>query len=55
MQDSRRRCRVEPNPTDRGELTKYCYERAAVVRLVGGAEPLRDDYAPVDQLETRPE
>jgi MFS family permease len=30
------------------------YDRAAVVRLVGGAEPLRDDYAPVDQLETRP-
>ncbi len=31
------------------------YERSDVVRLVGGAEPLRDDYAPVDQLETRPE
>lgn len=30
------------------------YERAALVRLVGGAEPLRDNYAPVDQLETRP-
>jgi MFS family permease len=30
------------------------YNRAAVVRLVGGAKPLRDDYAPVDQLETRP-
>lgn len=29
------------------------YDRAAVVRLVAGAEPLRDDYAPVDQLETR--
>jgi MFS family permease len=29
------------------------YDRAAVTRLVAGAEPLRDDYAPVDQLETR--
>jgi spermidine synthase len=29
------------------------YGRSAVVRLVAGAEPLRDDYAPVDQLETR--
>ncbi|HUA74302.1 MAG TPA: fused MFS/spermidine synthase [Solirubrobacteraceae bacterium] len=27
--------------------------RAAVVRLVAGAQRLRDDYAPVDQLETR--
>lgn len=31
------------------------FGRAAVERLVGGAAPLRDDYAPVDQLETRPE
>lgn len=30
------------------------FERSAVARLVGGAEVLRDDYAPVDQLETRP-
>ncbi|MGA9285380.1 MAG: fused MFS/spermidine synthase [Solirubrobacteraceae bacterium] len=30
------------------------FDRRAVVRLVGGAEALRDDYAPVDQLETRP-
>jgi MFS family permease len=29
------------------------YDRAAVVRLVAGAKPLRDDYAPVDQLQTR--
>jgi len=29
------------------------YDRAAIARLVAGAEPLRDDYAPVDQLETR--
>jgi MFS family permease len=38
------------SPTARATL----YDRQAVVRLVGGAEPLRDDYAPVDQLETRP-
>jgi MFS family permease len=31
----------------------HVYDRAAVVRLVAGAEALRDDYAPVDQLETR--
>ncbi|HXD54425.1 MAG TPA: fused MFS/spermidine synthase [Solirubrobacteraceae bacterium] len=30
------------------------FERAAVERLVGSSQPLRDDYAPVDQLETRP-
>jgi spermidine synthase len=30
------------------------FDRAAVTRLVAGAEPLRDDYAPVDQLQTRP-
>jgi spermidine synthase len=29
------------------------FERAAIVRLVARATPLRDDYAPVDQLETR--
>ncbi len=29
------------------------FERAAIVRLVAGAEPLRDDYAPVDQLQSR--
>jgi hypothetical protein len=32
----------------------HTYERAAVVKLVAGAKPLRDDFAPVDQLETRP-
>jgi spermidine synthase len=32
----------------------HTFERAAVVRLVGRNQPLRDDYAPVDQLETRP-
>jgi spermidine synthase len=31
------------------------YDRAAIVQLVSGDKPLRDDYAPVDQLETRPE
>jgi hypothetical protein len=31
----------------------HSFDRAAIVRLVGGASPLRDDYAPVDQLETR--
>lgn len=29
------------------------YDRAELVKIVAGAEPLRDDYAPVDQLETR--
>jgi hypothetical protein len=45
-----------PLPPQRGKPTDNAsvYERGAIVRLVGGAEPLRDDYAPVDQLETRP-
>jgi spermidine synthase len=30
------------------------FERPAIERLVGDEKPLRDDYAPVDQLETRP-
>jgi MFS family permease len=29
------------------------YDHEAVVRLVAGAKPLRDDYAPVDQLQSR--
>jgi spermidine synthase len=29
------------------------FDRAAIVRLVAGARALTDDYAPVDQLETR--
>jgi spermidine synthase len=29
------------------------FDRAALVRLASGARSLRDDYAPVDQLETR--
>jgi MFS family permease len=46
-----------PLPQQRGAPAEgaHAYERAAIVRLVGGASPLRDDYAPVDQLETRPE
>jgi spermidine synthase len=43
-------------PAERGQATDGAstYDRSAIVRIVGGAEPLRDDYAPVDQLETRP-
>jgi spermidine synthase len=29
------------------------FNRDAIVRLVAGAKPLRDDFAPVDQLQTR--
>lgn len=29
------------------------YNQATLVKLVAGAKPLRDDYAPVDQLQTR--
>jgi len=29
------------------------FDRNAIVRLVAGAKPLTDDYAPVDQLQTR--
>jgi spermidine synthase len=31
------------------------FDRDAIVRLVAGAKPLTDDYAPVDQLQTRKE
>ncbi|HEY1833116.1 MAG TPA: fused MFS/spermidine synthase [Solirubrobacteraceae bacterium] len=31
----------------------HVFGRPAIVALVGKAQPLRDDYAPVDQLETR--
>lgn len=41
--------RAQPKPADGGQI----YERPALVRLVAGAGRLRDDYAPVDQLETR--
>ena len=46
-----------PLPASRGPAADGAsrFERPAVARLVGGAEALRDDYAPVDQLETRPE
>jgi spermidine synthase len=30
------------------------FDRSAVVQFVAGAKPLRDDFAPVDQLQTRP-
>jgi spermidine synthase len=45
-----------PLPPEHGspEDQTGAFDRAAIVRLVAGAEPLRDDYAPVDQLETRP-
>jgi spermidine synthase len=29
------------------------FDRAAIRRLIAGAQPLTDDYAPVDQLQTR--
>lgn len=45
-----------PLPTERGSASdpSGAFNRAAITRLVAGAKPLRDDYAPVDQLETRP-
>jgi spermidine synthase len=45
----------EPLPRLRGPAAggARAYEREAIVKLVAGAAPLRDDYAPVDQLETR--
>lgn len=43
-----------PLPALHGPLPEaHVYAQASLVKLVGGAEPLRDDYAPVDQLETR--
>jgi MFS family permease len=44
-----------PIPPQRGKpvANATVYDRAAIARLVAGAEPLRDDYAPVDQLQTR--
>jgi MFS family permease len=43
-----------PLPPERGPLSGAAtLERAAVARLTGGAQRLTDDYAPVDQLETR--
>ncbi|HST54372.1 MAG TPA: fused MFS/spermidine synthase [Solirubrobacteraceae bacterium] len=40
----------ERSPAAFGATT---FDRQAVVQLVAGAESLRDDYAPVDQLQTR--
>ena len=43
-----------PLPALRGPLPEgHVYDQAALAKLAGRAEPLRDDYAPVDQLETR--
>jgi MFS family permease len=42
-----------PLPKLRPPTETKIYGRAALTKLVAGAEPLRDDYAPVDQLETR--
>jgi spermidine synthase len=45
----------EPLPPQPGPpfAEAHVFDRAAVVKLVAGAKPLRDDYAPVDQLQTR--
>jgi hypothetical protein len=45
-----------PLPSERGPAPDGAstYDRAAIVGIVAGAKALRDDYAPVDQLETRP-
>ncbi len=45
-----------PLPPQRGPASDGAstYDRAAIAQLVAGDKPLRDDYAPVDQLETRP-
>ncbi len=45
-----------PLPAERKPITESTgtFDRDAVVRFTNGAEPLRDDYAPVDQLQTRP-
>ncbi len=44
-----------PLPPDRGPAAfgASTYGRDAIAELAAGAKPLRDDYAPVDQLETR--
>ncbi len=44
-----------PLPSEHGSPADGAtsFARAAIVRLVAGTKPLRDDYAPVDQLETR--
>jgi len=40
---------AEGKPADNATV----FDRGEVVRLVAGAAPLRDDYAPVDALQTR--
>jgi MFS family permease len=42
-----------PNPPRAPQFRGHVYPRAAVARIAAGAQRLRDDYAPVDQLETR--
>jgi spermidine synthase len=42
-----------PLPPMRSPAKAQSYDQAEVERLTHGAEPLRDDYAPVDQLQTR--
>ena len=44
-----------PLPLRQGEPVAEAtvFEREALVRLAAGARTLTDDYAPVDQLETR--
>lgn len=43
-----------PLPQGPNAFGATTYDRAAVAKLASGAEQLRDDYAPVDQLVTRP-
>ncbi len=46
-----------PLPVERASSAEEgaaLFDRAAVSHLAGDAKPLSDDYAPVDQLETRP-
>jgi spermidine synthase len=44
-----------PLPRERGPAAEGAsrYDRAEIAQLAARAEPLRDDYAPVDQLDTR--
>ncbi len=42
-----------PLPPMRSPVKAKTYDQPELERIVGGAEPLRDDYAPVDQLQTR--
>jgi spermidine synthase len=40
-------------PAGQPVANAHVFDRAAIVQLVADAKPLRDDYAPVDQLQTR--